>query len=602
MLRAMKRGANITPSQVDACDGTVLGWFARDRESHAVSSAYRGASRIVFDGEIYSDGMPTGQSDAHRLLEAYLEEGEAALAAFEGRFAAAIWDAERRECALVSDKFGTKPLYYHHEGSRLAFASEIKGLVALPWLSRAVNPRGLIEFFAYGHLWNQDTLFASVRCMDAASIVAFDPRGRSIRVRRYWRPAQSKKRSVAEGLAETDAALKAAVDDRTLHAERLGMSLSGGMDARTILGVMEAKGPRPTCVSLGMVGSLDQTSARRLAELAGCPYHTLVLDQDFLANFEQHLDDMVELTDGHYLSQCIVMPTLPLYAKLGIRNLLRGHAGELVHMHKAYNFSVDRTLPAANDGPGLHEWLFGRLQSHLTDGVDEQLICGVTQNDFAATANDVLHLALQDTVHWEHPLDRVSQLFLDQRTRRETAMSLVKFNSVVDVQLPYLDGRFVEAAFAAPAELRLGEAIQTNMLARRRPEFLKPANSNTGAPVGAGTLYRQWCYLRMKVLAKLGVRGYQPYERLGLWLRRELKSVVERILLGPSCLDRGLLQADAIRNVVQRHFSGARNHTFLLMAMMILERGVGRWLDQGPSAPTDAPPERRAPVRPPAVA
>ena len=51
---------------------------------------------------------------------------------------------------------------------------------------------------------------------------------------------------------------------------------------------------------------------------------------------------MVRLTDGHYLSQCIVMPTLPVYRDLGVQVLLRGHAGELMHMTKAYNFSLDR--------------------------------------------------------------------------------------------------------------------------------------------------------------------------------------------------------------------------------------------------------------------
>jgi asparagine synthase (glutamine-hydrolysing) len=609
MLRTMLRGASAAPQGARMAEGVALGWFGRAEWDSPVQSAVVGGSTIVFDGEIYGRDLASPapcaigrgrglRSNALRLLQGYLDEGESYLAGLEGRFVAAIWDAQRRTCLLVNDKFGTKPLYFHHDGARLALASEIKGLLALPWVSREVNPRGLVEFFAYGHLWNRDTLFASIECLDAATVAYFDLDRASIRLQRYWRPNATKQRSVAESLDATDAALKVAVDDRSLRAEHLGISLSGGMDARTLLGVMDRAGPRPVCVSLGMEGSLDQISARQLAELAGCAYHPLVLDQGFLADFEQHLDDMVELTDGHYLSQCIVMPTLPLYAKLGIRNLLRGHAGELVHMHKAYNFSVDRSLPSSASGRALHDWLFARLQSHLTAGVDEPLIGGVTPGEFTATANDVLTEALADTAHGDHPLDRVSQLFLDQRTRRETAMSLVKFNSVVDLQVPYLDGRFVEATFATPPELRLGEAIQTNMLTRRRPEFLKPANANTGAPVGAGALRRQWCYLRMKVLAKLGVRGYQPYERLGLWLRRELKPVVEKTLLAPACLDRGLLEPDAVRHVVQRHFSGERNHTFLLMAMMILERGVGRLLDRGPLASSDGPANRRAPQRP----
>jgi hypothetical protein len=167
-------------------------------------------------------------------------------------------------------------------------------------------------------------------------------------------------------------------------------------------------------------------------------------------------------------------------------------------------------------------------------------------------------------------------------------MSLSKFESVLDVRVPYLDGRFVDAVFAAPVELRTGDRVQTYMLRKRRPEFLRPANSNTGASMGASAAWQAFCYFRMKVLAKLGVKGYQPYERLGLWLRRELKPLVERLLLAPECLDRGVFEPLAVRNVVRRHLSGERNHTYLLLAMMILETGFRRvpaWRAEGSGQP-----------------
>jgi asparagine synthase (glutamine-hydrolysing) len=81
------------------------------------------------------------------------------------------------------------------------------------------------------------------------------------------------------------------------------------------------------------------------------------------------------------------------------------------------------------------------------------------------------------------------------------------------------------------------------------------------------------------VFAKLGVKGYQPYERLGLWLRQDLRSVVERVLLGQACLDRGVFNPVTVRSVVQQHFDNQRNHTFLLMAMMIFEAGQQEFID-----------------------
>src|SRR5262249_38700386 len=158
------------------------------------------------------------------------------------------------------------------------------------------------------------------------------------------------------------------------------------------------------------------------------------------------------------------------------------------------------------------------------------------------------------------------QLFLNQRLRRETAMSMVEFNSVVETRLPYLDTDLLDALTAAPPELKLGERIQTHILRKHMPSFLAVVNANTGTKMGAGEL-------RKPGLGKWGGKGYQPCVRLGLWLRRELRDTVKRILLDERCLGRGVFNADTVRAVVASHLDRGRNHTYLLLAMMIFELG-----------------------------
>ena len=97
-------------------------------------------------------------------------------------------------------------------------------------------------------------------------------------------------------------------------------------------------------------------------------------------------------------------------------------------------------------------------------------------------------------------------------------------------------------------------------------------NANVGARRGAGKVETTLAYARMRIAAKLGIKGYQPYERLGLWLRRELKPMVDRVLLSDAFLGRGLFRADVVRRVVSEHYSGS-NHTFLLMSLICFELG-----------------------------
>jgi hypothetical protein len=83
----------------------------------------------------------------------------------------------------------------------------------------------------------------------------------------------------------------------------------------------------------------------------------------------------------------------------------------------------------------------------------------------------------------------------------------------------------------------------------------------------------------LKVLAKIGVKGYQPYERLGLWLRRELRAMVESLLLDDRCLGRGVFRPETVRSVVANHCATRRNHTYLILSMMIFELGQREFVD-----------------------
>src|SRR5439155_22364670 len=97
---------------------------------------------------------------------------------------------------------------------------------------------------------------------------------------RYWRmgPAPAGG-SETDLLDRIDDAFKRAVDRRTRGDERLGLSLSGGLDARTILGVMDADRPVST-VCLGMEGSMDLRAAAEMARLTGHPFHPYVPNTD----------------------------------------------------------------------------------------------------------------------------------------------------------------------------------------------------------------------------------------------------------------------------------------------------------------------------------
>jgi asparagine synthase (glutamine-hydrolysing) len=314
-----------------------------------------------------------------------------------------------------------------------------------------------------------------------------------------------------------------------------------------------------------------------------------VLDKAFLANFDRHLRGMVRLTDGQYLSQCIVMPTLPKYREWGVTALLRGHAGELLHMCKAYSYSIDAEALAIRTQAELENWLTRRLPAYLLQGLDAPVFRQDVADDIAALARESLREAIAPLEAIQPAPQRIWHLFLAGRLRRETSLSMVKFRSVVEPRLPYLDNDLVDLLLATPVERKLGDEIQSYILRAHRPGFLKIVNANTGAPMGAGRLHTSIASLRRRVFAKLGLPGYQPYERLGPWLRRDVSAVVRDVLLDEQCLERPILSPDGIRSAVENHLTGRRNHTYLLMALMIFELGQRRFAELAASAGDRSP-------------
>ncbi|HWY87881.1 MAG TPA: asparagine synthase-related protein, partial [Gemmataceae bacterium] len=551
-----------------------------------------GSILAFMDGEVYDDDavrrklqaaghVLRGASHAELLVHGFEERGPEFFAGLHGSFVAALWDASNHRLLLVSDRFGSKPLYFAMVPGTLLFASEIKALLAEPAVSRQLSFRGFAQFFTFGQFLGEETLWEKIRLLPAAGCLTYDAPTEGLTVSTYWRPgysASDASTSDTQHLDRIDDAFKKAVDRRVRGTQHLGLSLSGGLDARTILGVLDSDPPLQT-ITMGIEGSIDHRAAEQLARLAGRSHHSYVLNTEFLGDFENHLRRMVHLTDGQYLSQCIVMPTLPFYRERGIEVLLRGHAGELMHMDKAYNFSLDPAALAIRDGAGLEQWLYRRLTSHMSQDLRDRLFAPAHQEQMESLTRASLQACLRDSEGIDPPAQRIAHLFLGQRVRRETTLSMVKFGSMVETRLPYLDNDLVDALMAAPVRLKLSDRIQGHILARRRPEFLKVVNANTGAPLGAGFLARSFAKLRLKVFAKLGFRGYQPYERLGRWLREDLRPMVQKILVDSPLRERGYFNAATVKSVVEGHLNRGENHTFLLMALMIFEIGQQEFCD-----------------------
>jgi asparagine synthase (glutamine-hydrolysing) len=528
-----------------------------------------GPVTVVAEGDIY---WPNVDSVASAIAERWLVDGPAGLHGLEGSFAGFICDDRTGTLHVVTDTFGMRPVYWAQAGGHLLFGSEIKAILASGLVSPRLSEAGVSQFFAFGQLLADCTLFEQVRALPPAACLTWHPHDRTVSVSEHKRPRKvTEPKPDRQWVDQVDERLTTAVARATVGPD-LGLSLSGGLDARTILGVAPA-GTTLTCLSLGVPGGIDHRAAADLARLAGQRHHRQLLDGNFLERFSELLLPVVRLTDGHFLDQGIVFSTLGVYRDLGVRVLLRGHAGELMHMRKAYAFSLDDAALSLDSSGALDQWLWQHLSHYMIGEVDAEVFATGRARRLREAARDALSACARRFEDVTPVVQRVWHLFVRERLHRETAMSLQMFRSFVDVRVPFLDSELVELLLEAPPSLKTGDMLQTELLRRHRPEFLGVTNTNTGAALGAPPWRVSLASFTMRALAKLGLPGYQPYERLGLWLARDLQPLLRDVLLSEQFLDRQVFSRDAVVQLLEQHARRDRNHTYLLQAMLVFELG-----------------------------
>jgi asparagine synthase (glutamine-hydrolysing) len=414
-----------------------------------------------------------------------------------------------------------------------------------------------------------------------ATLVIFDVDSQKLRATRYWDARALAAGPIcprAEALDRIEHAFIASMRRCTDGAANLGLSLSGGLDSRTILAAAP-RGQALRCVTLGVPGGMDIRHSRRLSGLLGQPFHSCVLDDRFLADYGRHLAQMIYLTDAQIPAAAITMPSLELYRRLGVGALLRGHGGELMHMDKAYSWSLDAATLPMRDAATLADVLFRRMAGRLFTSPGLRILADRYRSLIMPAARTAFDQLFEESDGIEPPVHRLWLSFVTQFLPHAVAPSIVKYASVTLTRLPYVDAELIAALLSAPPELKVRDQIQTHIVQRLAPALLPVPNSNTGAPLSAGALRVSLSRFVTRAFAKLRVPGYQPYERLGLWLRRELKTYVENTLLSERCLDRGIIDRSIVRGVIDDHTAGRRNHTYLILCLMSLEFGLQQLID-----------------------
>jgi asparagine synthase (glutamine-hydrolysing) len=273
-----------------------------------------GSLWVVFNGEIYNHAeiraeleqsgrhvWRTDHSDTEVILHAFEEWGIDSIQRFRGMFAIGLWDANQRELWLIRDRIGIKPLYYSVHHGRIAFASEIKALLADPDQERRLDEESFYHYLSFLATPAPNTLFSGIRKLPGGCWLRIDETG-VMREHRYWDVWEHTE--PLTGVSEEEicqrllSELRTAVRLRKVSDVPVGVFLSGGIDSSTNTALFsEGEGGPVKTFAIAYQGQYKSYQnelhyARRMAEFADTEHHERVLTQKDLLDFLPHMVDL----------------------------------------------------------------------------------------------------------------------------------------------------------------------------------------------------------------------------------------------------------------------------------------------------------------------
>ncbi len=552
---------------------------------------------IVFNGEIYNfAGLRTEleaaghqfrtHSDTEVIVHGWEEWGEACVRRFNGMFAFALWDRNRRQLFLARDRLGKKPLYYAKTADgRFLFASEMKSLLAERSLSRELDPQAVEDYFALGYVPDPKSILKSVRKLAPGHTLLLQVGSDRIEPREYWDVSFNGAKSPAaaeETAAELIEQLREAVRIRLISEVPLGAFLSGGVDSSAVVAMMAGLSQEPVNTCSIAFGEQDYDESRYASMLAE-RYHTNHhIDQVDPEDFSL-LETLVGVYDEPFADSS-AMPTYRVcqLARKRVTVALSGDGGdEVFGGYRRYRWHVNEEgirnhVPAVVRRPLFRmagaiypkmDWaprifrakatlqglardsLEGYLHSIscTTDAMRAGLYSPGFRRELAGYGAVEVFRQHAGRAPQDDPLAFVQ--YIDFKTYLPGDI-LVKVDRAsmahsLEVRVPMLDYQFVEWAAKVPSGLKLHN---------REGKYIFKQSLEPYVPHDA--MYRP----------KMGFAV-----PIAHWFRGPLKERVRSSLLNGALGRSGLFDERSIRTLVDEHQSGMRDHSAPLWTLLMFE-------------------------------
>ncbi|OGF47732.1 MAG: asparagine synthase (glutamine-hydrolyzing) [Candidatus Firestonebacteria bacterium RIFOXYA2_FULL_40_8] len=545
---------------------------------------------VVFNGEIYNYRSLKEQlqrkahifktkTDSEIIPHAFEEYDSKCFSLFDGMFSIAIWDGKTGRLVLARDRTGKKPLFYYYDGKMFAFASEIKALLSLPFVSKRINEKKIPEYLTYGYINGPETFYDGIyEIPPASSLIVEDDQINQ--VEKYWElEFIEKDAALLYSFEEAKKAVRGsvinAISKRLVSDVPLGVFLSGGIDSAIITGVISSLlGKKVNTFTVGFEDNQSFDERKSAAFLAG-HYKTQHTEMSACVKDISLLEKISESYD----MPCGDPSALPAYivckmAKQNVTVALNGDGGDeafagydrfkaalLADKIPDIFFPAGRVLasliPRSDDYSGMRrrlERFFGAAKNkdvmsrhhEWITVFNEELIKKIYKKTGygRVTRSEDVYLKCLTELPLLHKL-----LYLNMKTylaqNLNVKMDRMSMANSMETRSPFLDTEVIEIAALLPPDFKINKGITKHVLRESFKDIL-PEKTLSAKKHGFGIPLSSW------------FKG-----ELGKYFSNKLLDVK------PSCLP--YIDIEIIQKLFNEHLKGKKDRSKELWLLLQFE-------------------------------
>lgn len=552
----------VDPTATVALGRIGIGVF--NREPQPFRSADGGI--IAFFSGVLFDRASDATSDAELVGTMYQEHGPTFARHLTGEFLALIWDRARQELLLTNDCFGFYPTYYACRADRLLFAPEVKAITGPGEHPAHLDMTALAEYMRFQNLLGERTFVEGISLLPYASVLRFGLARGELSIDPYWRLAEIAPLPAMpfeEAVREAGRLLARAVNRAPARGHRTALYLTGGLDSRLLLGLVDERHQPMTTLTFGQRGSRDVVYGRRLARRAGSRHHEFPLDDGRWV--AEGVDLHLALTEGfHGWIHAHGISTLPATRALAEVTLTGCGGGSVVGgwLNSLPSLEGPTDDPEVLTAQQFHR--FNQIYSWpgLTEAEERVL--------YAERLREAMHGRAFDSLQREvtrymdcRPEVRGDFLHVRNHDFRMIHNTIVMLRSHVEACSPYFDFDLFQFVYGLPAAVRGYKRLLRAILQQRAPRLCYVPHARDGfLPTTHAWMREPHAWLtRLTRTINAHVASvfpahatlYADYER---YVRTDLRDWARDLLIGERTCERGFFNPVFLRSLWARLESG----------------------------------------------